>query len=952
MPASFLATKLIPPPLRHNFISRPRLEMKLAESLTRRLTLVSAPPGFGKTTLVTAWLEGIKAEFDPLSPQPGVGTSEPPIASWLLLDEGDNELVRFFAYLVTALQRFEPALGQGVQAHLEAPQLPPHEALVTILINDMSEIARNVVLVLDDYHQIRSEEVHQTIRYLIEQQPRNLHLILLTREDPPLPLPRLRARDEITEVREQDLRFSNQEAADFLTHTMGLDLSPEAVATLTDRTEGWAAGLQMAGLSLQNRSDADSFIAAFRGDDRYILDYLMEEVVRRQPQEIQDFLLRTSILDRLCAGVCDAVVERSDNALRSMLGSQSILDYLERSNLFIVSLDNKREWYRYHHLFADLLRLHLMRQFPEQIPHLHRRASDWYRHTGDVEEAMKHALAIPDHALAADLAEGYLHQLIRASRIAACLNWIEQLPGEIIRSRAYLCVSCAWVYMLNGDFEAAGQYLEDSEAALELYEPVYNPTEGRWITLEEVRGHLSAIRAYGARWQYNFPQAIAYSQQALQALPTSALEIRCVVALNLGLIYQAIWEPELAWKTQLEAYEMAKGSRGNLYTAVTALCQLAGIAVWRGKLRQAEHLCLQAIQVGTLQAGKPISLPAVTYAHGWLSAVYNQRNEAEQAFHHMQKALEQVELVGPLATLIYARLFQSRLALDAGDFSEAEVLLAWAEEKSRAYPAGGPVRTEWVVNRGRTFLECGDVSAAARWLSSQGVEAGDLPAGPDLEAERSSADNSLRSMRTRLPEYLLLARVLLVQGEQARAEELLDKIISAAEAWQYEESLLEALPLRAVAAARGENRLDGSRGMPHLERALTLAEPEGYVRPFLIAGESMVRLLRQAIAQNIHPAYASKLLAHLFEHLRISTLRKPAPGQGNRIPAAYLVEPLTVRERQILRLLSAGLSSTQIADQLVISTNTARSYIKSIYSKLGAHSRDEAIEKGTQLNQL
>lgn len=946
MTASLLTTKLIPPPIRHNFISRPRLEVKLAKSLTRRLTLVSAPPGFGKTTLVAAWLEGLQGENHPSSSQSVTLMPEPPIAAWLSLDGGDNEPVRFFAYLVAALQRFESSLGQGMQAHLEAPQLPSHEALVTILVNDLNEMARDVILVLDDYHLIRSEAVHQAMLFLIQQQPRNLHLIVLTREDPPLPLPRLRARDEITEVREQDLHFSNQEAADFLTHTMGLDLSPEAVATLTDRTEGWAAGLQMAGLSLQNRSDADSFIAAFRGDDRYILDYLMEEVVRRQPQEIQDFLLRTSILDRLCAGVCDAVVERSDAALRSMLSSQSILDYLERSNLFIVPLDNKREWYRYHHLFADLLRLRLMRQFPEQIPHLHRRASDWYRQTGDVEEAMKHALAIPDHTLAADLAEGHLHQLIRASRIAACLNWIEQLSREVVRSRAYLCVCCAWVYMLNGDFEAAGRYLEDSEAALEYYEPVYSPTEGRWITPEEVRGHLSAIRAYGARWRYDFPQAIAYSQQALQALPTSALEIRCVVALNLGLIYQAIWEPEMAWKTQLEAYEMAKGSRGNLYTAVTALCQLAGIAVWRGKLREAERLCQQAIQLGTLQAGKPISLPAVTYAHGWLSAVYNQRNEAEQAFHHMQKALEQVELVGPLATLIYARLFQSRLALDAGDFSKAEALLAWAEEKSRDYPMGGPIKTEWVVNRGRLPLENGDVSGAARWLSSQGVEAGDLPSGKDL------GNDNLRSMRTRLPEYLLLARVLLAQGELAQAEELLEKIISAAETWQYEESLLEALALRAVAAAGGENRLDGSRGIPYLERALNLAAPEGYVRPFLITGEPMIRLLRQAIIQNIQPAYASKLLAHLSEHLRISALRKPAPGQGNRIPAADLVEPLTERERQILRLLSAGLSSTQIADQLVISTNTARSYIKSIYSKLGAHSRDEAIEKGTQLNQI
>jgi LuxR family maltose regulon positive regulatory protein len=431
-------------------------------------------------------------------------------------------------------------------------------------------------------------------------------------------------------------------------------------------------------------------------------------------------------------------------------------------------------------------------------------------------------------------------------------------------------------------------------------------------------------------------------------MPDYVLEIRCVVALNLGIIYMAIWEPEMAWRTQLEAYEMAKGSRENLFVAVTALCQLAGIAVWQGKLREAERLCQQAIQLGTVQAGRPVSLPAVAYAHGWLAAVHNQRNEKATAQSHIEKALELVELVGPLATMIYARLFQARLALDAGDFSLAEELLNWAEEKSREYPIGGPIKTEWIVNRGRFYLERGDINGAAGWLKSQSVEAGELLEAPDL------GDASLHPLRTRLPEFLLLARVLLAEGKAVLAEALLDKVCMAAEVWRYGESLLEGLALRAIAAASHGDRVDAARGLPYLERALKLAAPEGYVRPFLLAGEPIVKLLRQAIIQGLHPATAQKLLAELAEkEQRLTGIGFAAPGVGRATPdEIQLLEPLTEREKQVLRLLGAGLTSTQVAEELVISVSTARSYIKSIYGKLDAHSREEAIEKGRRCGQI
>lgn len=953
--APLLNTKFYSPALRHNLIPRPRLEVKLSESLCRRLTLVSAPPGFGKTTLVAAWADGLKEAFDHQAPRLAAESSGSPMTGWLHLDEGDNDFVRFFVCLVAALQRLEPDLGLGIQSQLVGSQMPPLEALITVLVNDLSGIEGDIILILDDYHIIRSEMIHKAITCLIEQQPHNMHLILITREDPPIPLPRLRVRDEMIEVREQDLRFSIQEATDFLRGTMGLDLSQESITTLTNRTEGWVAGLQIAGLSLQDRSDTDDFIASFCGHDRYIIDYLMEEVIRRQPEQVQDFLLRTSILNRLSASLCEEVVgdevpfgsvmPLSANSFQSR---QEILDHLERSNLFIVPLDHNREWYRYHHLFADLLRYRLMRQFPEIVPQLHRRAYNWYKVNGDVEEAMKHALAVPDHALAADLAEGYLHQLIRASRITACLNWIQHLPSEVIRSRAYLCSCCAWVYILNGDFEAANRYIEDCKSALEYYERVYSPIEQRWITSEEVCGHVLAIQAYGARLRGDFPQTIVLSQQALEQLPAVALEIRCVVALNLGIVYMMIWDPQKAWKTLLEAYEMARDSRENLFVAVTALCQLAGIAVWQGKLREAARLCEQAIQIGTLQGAKPFSLPAVAYAHGWLTAVHNQRNEVAAAKSHIEKALELVELVGPLETKIYARLFQSRIALDAGNFSEAEALLKWAEEKSQAYPIRGPVKTEWVVNRGRLFLENGDVSAAAHWLESQNVKSDDVP-----DALNFTNDSS-RLLWMRLPEYVLLARLFLAKGEHNQGEALLERICAAAETWQYREVHLESLVFLAITAAFKRSGEKQTQALYYLELALRMADPEGYVRPFLIAGESIVSLLRQAIIQDIHPAYANKLLTDISDHLRVMSLRKLNTGQFNSIPAPVgeLVEPVTERERQILRLLAAGLSSTEIAEALIISVHTTRSYTKSLYRKLDAHSRGEVIKKGTQLGLL
>jgi LuxR family transcriptional regulator, maltose regulon positive regulatory protein len=935
MDASILSTKLNPPPARANLVNRACLLDRLQSGLPGRLTLVSAPPGFGKTTLVVEWLGSLDRA-----------------SAWLSLDAGDNDPARFFAYLVAAFQKIEPSLGRAAGSLLAAPQQPPVEVLVTALLNDLARLAGGSVLVLDDYHTISNTSIHEALCLFVERQPDNLHLVLVTREDPPLRLPRLRARGEMNEVRQADLRFSLEESRAFLLDTMGLELSLQSVASLAERTEGWVAGLQMAALALRSPladpewGGADRFVAEFHGDDRFVMDYLMEEVFQRQPSSIQDFLLQTSILDRLCAPLCAAVIardERDSPAHRSegapgqdyaaspasLKAAQEVLESLEQANLFLVPLDGRREWYRYHHLFADLLRNRLGHQDPQLPAVLHRRACLWHRQAGNVEEAMAHALAIPDAELAADLAEEHVHRLINLGRLATCLAWLPLLPTDAVYSRAYLCSGLSWACLLGSRLELAGKYLEAGEAALDRYQPVSLPIEGRWVSQEEVRGQLTAIRAYRARLEGDFPEAVARSQQALAELPSEAQSIRCVVALNLGLLYLGSWQLEEARQACLEAYEIAQQSGENLFVAVTALSELGAAAVLQGFLDEGVSFFHRSIQLGKIGPDRDMPIPAIGYAHGWLGAVYFQRDQLDEAENHLQKALELVELIGPQESVNYAYLWQARLALARGDLSRAESWLSRVEARAREYPLEGLIKTEWLVNRVKLALARGDLDGAESLLESHGVPAGDLQDDPASAAGEPQA---------RLPEYLLRARSLLARGKTHNAIELLEKLVAIAESSRNAEVLLEVLALRAL--AEGEGRAT-ARGLSYLVKALNLAAPQGYLRPILEAGEPLEPLLHAAVAEGIQPGLAGQLLTGLSRSDR-------GRGTGEERP----VEPLTGRELQVLRLLAAGLTSTQIAAQLFLSIHTTRSYIKTLYRKLDAHTRAEAIEKGYHFDLL
>jgi len=918
MSVSLLATKLFFPRARRGTIPRPRLIERLVTGLDGPLTLVCAPAGYGKTTLLSEW-------------RAGPGQDVP--AAWLSLDANDGDLVLLMRYLVAALGALQVGLAEQTALLLESSPPPPPDVILTSLVNELSAFPGDTVLILDDYHEISAPEIHDTMAFLLAHVPPQVHLVLLTREDPPLPLPKLRARGQVVELREADLRFSPQEAAAFLSDTMGLSLPADTVEALAARTEGWAAGLQMAGLSLRTGDAAAASAATFEGRDRYVMDYLMDEVFRQQSEPIQAFLLRTSILERLSAPLCEALLEPGSPA--PPRSSQQILEHLERANLFVIPLDNRREWYRYHHLFADLLCYRLERESPDLAPELHRRAAGWYAQVGSPDEAMHHAFAVPDHELAANLAEQFAIQMIGSSRLVAYLNWIQQLPEELVRSRAYLCAGCGWATVLRHRVEAAVRCVEDGEAALPHYEPVCDAFNGRVISREEVRGHLAAVRSYADREQGHLGAAIEHARQALDLLPREALAVRCAVALNLGFLYSDGGEIERARRAFEEAFEMASESRENVYVALSALASLGSIAVLQGKLNEAESLFERAIGCATGESGATMPVPAVGVVHGWLALLHYRRNEIETAQQHLDIVWPIAEQMGDAQVIVRTALYQALLDQSRGDFRAAEDGYQRVEQIIRDHRVADEILTEWLVSRGGFYLEQGDLPALLSLLSEQGLQPADLD---DPEASRLGAH---------LGRYLVLARALLAQDQFDRAAALLRRICALAENPPNIPVYLEALILRAGIATHRQVRGDAAQALSTLQQALDRAAPEGYVRPFLNAGALLVKPLRQAVLQGIHPAYAQKLLAALSDQGRQAGLQRAfAEPQATRPGTPELVEPLTERETQVLRLLAAGLSSTEVAEELVIAVSTARSYIKSLYGKLDAHSRDEAIEQG------
>src|SRR5215213_7369522 len=659
MSTPILATKLYVPPPRPEAVPRPHLIERLNEGLRRRLILVCAPAGFGKTTLLSEWVATL--------PRP---------AAWLSLDEGDNDPTHFLAYLVAALRTIAPDVGEGALGMLRSPQPPPTESVTTALLNEITTIPYDLVLVLDDYHVLDVEAVDEALAFVLEHLPPRMHLVIATREDPQLPLARLRARGQLTELRAADLRFISSEAAEFLKGVMGLKLSAEDIAALEARTEGWIAGLQLAAISMRGREDVPGFIRAFAGDNRYILDYLVEEVLQGQPEHIRNFLLQTSVLDRLSGPLCDAITDQEDAGV--------MLETLERGNFFVVPLDDRRQWYRYHHLFAEVLRAHLMAEQPDQVSILHQRASEWYEHNGLPAEAIQHALAAEDFERAADLVELAWPDMRRSRQEATLLGWLETLPDELLHCRPVLGVAYAHVLLASGVFEGVEDCLHFAEQWLDTTaERRARPDTpaGEMVIVDDeafrrLPGQIAIARAGLALARGDVPGTVTYARRALDLAPEDDHMTRGGAAGFLGLAYWTGGDLEAAHRTYADGMASLQKA-GHISDAINGAIALANIRITQGRLREAMSTYERGLRLATEQ-GAPL-LRGTADMYVGISELHRERNDLEAATQDLLRSKEQGDHTGFPQNRYRWRVAMARIREAEGDLEAALDLLDEAE---------------------------------------------------------------------------------------------------------------------------------------------------------------------------------------------------------------------------------------------------------------------------------
>jgi LuxR family maltose regulon positive regulatory protein len=876
MPLPLLTTKLYVPTSRADLVQRPHLIERLSGGLeqhggfARKLTLVSAPAGYGKTTLVTEWLSSGEHPF-----------------TWLSLDGNDADPAQFLTYLVAALRGIDPAIGHAAQAMLRAPQLPPLQALLTSLVNDIATTPQPFVLVLDDYHLVHATPIHQHLTFLLEHGPPRMHLVIVTREDPLLPLSRWRARGQMMEIRQADLRFTEGEAADLLQRMMRLELSSADVAALHQRTEGWVAGLQLAAISLRGRDDVQQLVQSFAGSHHYILDYLIEEVFQRQPADVQDFLLMTSVLDRFTAPLCNALTGRDD--------SHDVLLALEHGNLFTVPLDESRQWYRYHHLFADLLRQRLRRvRAPDLVARLHMEASLWYESGGLTGDAVHHALAAPDWERAATLIRNVGETMLKSGRVSPLLAWLQALPDEEIRARPQLCLTYGWALALTGRMDAAESCLEHAEQAAQ--------------DAPALLGEIIAVQAYIARGRGDDHRTIELSQRALSLLPQADAASRSVVALSLGVAHWTSGHLAAAEQALAEADHAAQQS-GNAYARLTALGFLGTIQAARGKLHRAAELLGQAVRSGG-------GSPAVAYAHVIYGALLLEWNDLEAAADHVQRGIALGQHGGNVEIQISAYRTLAQLKQAQGDASAALNALQQAHQLASERGVPPLMRARNAARHVQLALAQDDLAAATHWAEQATDGADACPFYPLLG--------------------LVPARLLLAQNRKAAAAEQLAVQYEAAvhAGWQF--GVLEVRALQALAAPTP------AAALTFLADALRLAQPERHIRAFVDKGEPMAALLHEAASKGIARDYVAQLLAAFGAARQERGCPEP--------PVQPLIEPLSERELQVLRLVAAGLSNPEVADTLYISVNTVKTHLQRIYGKLGTSSRTAAATKAQELD--
>ena len=913
-PRLLLETKLYPPRSPRDLVPRPRLRDSLVRGTTSKLMLVSAPAGFGKSTMLAQWLD------DWLEAEPAAEATEH-VAAWLSLDRDDDDPVSFWTYVIAALRTAVPGIGETALGLLQAPQPTLIQTVLTTLLNDLGALEKDAVLVLDDYHVINSREVHEGMAFLIDHLPPRLHLVIASRADPALPLARLRARGDLVETRAAELRFTPDEALAYLNGVMDLQLTADGVAVLEGRTEGWIAALQLAALSMQGRDDKAGFIASFTGDDRYILDFLVEEVLQRQPARIQTFLLQTSILGRLSAPLCDAVTGQGDG--------KATLEVLDRGNLFLVPLDDRRRWYRYHQLFADMLHARLLDEQPGDLPELHRRASLWHEQNDDLSEAIRHALAGGDFERAADLVERAWPAMRQSRQEATMLGWLKALPDQLLRRRPVLSVAYAGVLAVSGQFEDVETRLRDAERWLD---PGAGVDDGpaapsppvAVVNEDELRRLPAAIAGYRAAQALaadDVPGTMTHARRALDLAADDDHLERAAAAGLLGLAYWRIADLQTAHRMYADCRANLQLA-GHIADALGCTIALADIRLTQGRLRDATGTYERALQLSVAQGG-PV-LRGTADMHVGLSELYREQDDLAGALQHLVTAQELGEHAGLPQNQYRWRVAMARVRQAQGDLDGALELL---DEAERVYvgdffPNVRPVP----ALRARVWVARGKLAEAFGWAREQGLSVGD-----DLSYPREF-------------EHITLARALVAEYRSQRAERsgdqaiaLLGRLLHAAEEGNRAGNVIEILVLLAVAhQTRGED----AAALAALERALALAEPEGYVRIFLDEGPPMAALLQAAAERGIATRYVRLLLSALGETEAISTA------------TAGLIEPLSDRELDVLRLLATDLGGPGIASELYVSLNTLRTHTRNIYAKLGVNNRRAAVRRARELDLL
>ena len=881
MPAPILATKLYLPPPRSGLVSRPYLVAHLNEGLAagRKLTLLSAAAGFGKTTLLSEWISlGVRA-------------------AWLSLDEADSDPLRFLGYLIAALQTIQPELGQPALVALQTPQPPSVTGLLTGLLNEIANLPEKLILVLDDYHIIHSRGVDDILAFLLDHLPRQLHLVIASREDPDLPLARLRSRGQLTELRAADLRFTPAEAAEFLNRVMRLNLSGADVAALEVRTEGWIAGLQLAALSMQGQTDPASFIQSFTGSHRFVLDYLLEEVLQRQPQKVQAFLLQTSILRRLTGPLCEATLDLSPGA------GQATLEQLERTNLFLVPLDNERRWYRYHHLFGDLLRQRL--GSPPELLTFHLRACQWYETHDHLDEAFHHALCANDFERAARLAEAAWTAMENSFQSATWLGWVKKLPAGVVRSRPGLCYQLGRAFSDLGEPETSEFHLQNAERAL-----AEAPNQAGFAPLP---GDIALARAYNAQVKGNVTETIQYAEQALGLVAEEDIYRRAQAVIMLEFTHWVTGDMQ-ASLCAIQAWMADMRKLGNLVFEIASVFAAADLLVALGRMSDAIQSYQQALQLAAENG--PEAQQITAHHHLGLALIYHELGDFKSTAAHLQTAAD----LGQRTTLVdwphRWMLAQARLKESAGEWEAALGLL---DEARRVYvknpvPIVRPVESLKV----RIHLKQGRQDKAEAWARERGI---------------SLADEA--SYLTEF-ELLTLARLRL---EDSGVNGLLERLLALAEAQKRLGSALEILLTLALAYQAQDNQ---SQALVALGRALALAAPQGYLRTFVDEGEAMRSLIAdfRLTIDNHSPllAYTDKLLAGF-------------PPQSLN-PQSLLPDPLSSRELEILHLVAQGLSNSEISQRLYLALSTVKGHNQRIFDKLQAQNRTEAVARAHELGLL